>query len=184
MHGLLSAIITLILLTVISPPLQAEEYQSFYPALQPVEQTRAFEQYLLRPYSEHSKILYLIDRFGSEDVKIIYDGYEFNSQFASHLALWFLSRFYKNENPKTWILRWCNRSFPGGNLIMVKLPDGKLVKSRDMLLMEMVGLEEAQQKFMEKKIQKKSESKSQRTPTKLTVAGLSQVLSVPQSTAY
>lgn len=106
-----------------------------------IEDSPAFEQFLMRPKSELSKVLFLIERFGDQPVEIRYDHHYYTAEFSARVARWFLTRNYKKETAHQWIMKWCNRSVPGGNLIWVKLPSGKNRMAREVLLQELNDLE-------------------------------------------
>ncbi len=109
----------------------------------PVEGTEAFRQYMMRPRSDYSTLLYLIDRMGVYDLDILYDGYHYKSKFIVPFGRWFLARNYKNQTMDEWIKQWCNRSLKRGELIWVDGPDKKLRLSRDILAAELKALEDA-----------------------------------------
>ncbi len=127
----------------------------------PARESQAFQQFKLRPVSESSKLLYLIDRFAGTKIEIVYNGRYFGAPFAANLARWFLARNYKNQKPKEWVMRWCNTSVPAGNLIWVKLPNGKFQLAREMLLRE---LKELEQIVSEDESQTRSDLKVDGTP--------------------
>ncbi len=106
-----------------------------------IRESKAYQQYRLRPESNFSKLVYLIDRFFVCDIEIVYDGHYFKAQFAARIARWFLATNYKKEAPKDWILRWCNVTIPKGTPIYVKLPNGKFRLAREILTEEIEELE-------------------------------------------
>lgn len=110
-------------------------------SLTSTRESPAYQQFKLRPTSDSSKLIYLIDRFGAIKLQIIYNSHYFSAPFAANVARWFLSRNYKNQTPHEWIMQWCNSSVPEGNLIWVKLPNGKFRLSRDVLIEELKNLE-------------------------------------------
>src|SRR3989338_5969742 len=114
--------------------LAAAEKQQPTSEFSSIEDSPAFEQFLMRPKSELSKILFLIERFGDQSVEIRYDHHYYTAEFSARVARWFLTRNYKKETGHQWIMKWCNRSVPGGNLIWVKLPSGKSRMAREVLL--------------------------------------------------
>ena len=117
---------------------------SLYPGFPPLEKTEAFKQYRLRPKSDLSRLVYLIDRFAQSDIEIIYEGLHVPSRPAAAVAKWFLSRNYKKQTPGEWIYQWCNRTIPNGRLVLVKLPDGSTRPGRDVLFNELAALEAAE----------------------------------------
>ena len=106
----------------------------------PLKESKAYQQFVLRPVSDFSKLAYLIDRFMDSDLEIVYDGHYYKAPFAARVARWFLARNYKKQTPEEWIMQWCNASVPEGNLIWVKLPNGKFRLSREILLDELHAL--------------------------------------------
>jgi len=115
---------------------------AFYAGFSEVSSCPAYRQFAVRPATELSKIIYLIDRFANEKIEVLYDGNYYSAPFAAKVARWFLSRRYSKENAQAWVLKWCNASTPAGNLIWVKMPDGEFVLAREMLLTELQRLQE------------------------------------------
>ena len=105
-----------------------------------VRESKAYQQYKMRPVSDFSKLIYLIDRFATCDLEIVYDGHYFKAPFAARVARWFLATNYKKETTKEWILRWCNKTIPGGKPIFVKLSNGKFRLAREILTEELEEL--------------------------------------------
>lgn len=112
-----------------------------YPGFEPVRESPAYRQFKLRAVSDFSKLLYLIDRFGSSDIQILYDNHYFKASFVARVSRWFLNRNYRKETPEEWVMRWCNTSFPAGNLIWIRLPSGKFRLAREVLFEELATLE-------------------------------------------
>lgn len=129
------------LLLIVQGTLFAEGILALYPSFTPLHESAAYQQFRNRPVSELSKLIYLIDRFGASDIEVLYDGHYFSAVFSARVARWFLSRHYRRENTEQWIMRWCNTTVPAGNLIWVKLPDGKFALAREILLQELKDLE-------------------------------------------
>lgn len=112
------------------------------PALQPIRETRAYKVLSTRPITDHSKILYLIDRFADTPIEILYDGHYYKSAFAANVARWFIARRYRKETGEQFINKWCNATVPGNNLIWVKFPNGDFKLSKEILFSELKQLEE------------------------------------------
>ena len=106
-----------------------------------IRESKAYQQYRLRPVSDFSRLIYLIDRFSACDIEIIYDGHYFKAAFAARIARWFLATNYKKEAAKTWILRYCSVTIPGGTPIYAKFPNGKFRLAREVLTEEIEGLD-------------------------------------------
>lgn len=109
--------------------------------LSPLEDSEAYKQYKLRPQSDFSKMLYLIDRFKESNFEVLYEGHYFGSVFAANFSRWFLSKNYKNEPLDEFIMSWCNRTFLKKELIWIKLPDGAFRLGREVLQEELKNLE-------------------------------------------
>ncbi len=108
----------------------------------PIRESKAYQQYRLRPASDFSKLIYLIDRFSACMIEIVYDGHYFKAPFAARVARWFLATNYKKETTsKEWIMRWCNTTIPQGTPIYVKFPNGKFRLAREVLLEEIDELD-------------------------------------------
>ena len=105
-------------------------------AFDPIRESKAYQQYKHRPVSDFSKLIYLIDRFGSTNVQVVYNGHYFQAPFAARVARWFLATNYKKETTKEWIMRWCSTTIPQGTPIYVKFADGKFRLAREVLTEE------------------------------------------------
>ncbi|MCM8776415.1 MAG: hypothetical protein NC930_08750 [Candidatus Omnitrophica bacterium] len=112
-----------------------------------LEDSKAFRQFMMRPMSDLSKLMYLIDRLSDANIEIRYDNYYYDTKFAARLARWFLARFYRGETAEQMVMHWCNTSFPSGKLIWVRLPDGSFRLSREILLEELRELDSAIEKL-------------------------------------
>ena len=110
--------------------------------LSPIEDTKAYKMFLMRPYSELSKIVFLIDRFKESKVKVVYDDIYFDAAFAARVAKWFLSQHYRKENAREWIMLYCNQSLVDHKLIWVADEKGGFKLSREVLLSALQELEE------------------------------------------
>ena len=97
-----------------------------YPGFPSMRDSEAYTALKKRPLSDHSKLVYLIDRFQEADIEILYDGYYFKPPIAAQVARWFLKRYYKDETPRQWIMRWCNQTIFKNELIWVKFPRRKV----------------------------------------------------------
>jgi len=112
--------------------------------MQPLQESVAFKQYQTRPKSELSKLLFLIERFGNTDFQILYDGHYYSTRFAKQVARFFLVSRYEKEKAEKWILKWCNKTVFGGNLIWVKFPDGSTKLARELLMEELKVLDDVE----------------------------------------
>jgi hypothetical protein len=114
---------------------------AIYAGLGPIKESHAYKQYIMRPNSDLSKLIYLIDRFGSIDGDILYDGVHYRTGWVANFARIFLTTSYHNETSKDWIMKWCNRSIMKGELIWAQFPNKKVQLSREVLLNELSALD-------------------------------------------
>jgi hypothetical protein len=137
------ALLTMIFVFLFPPvPARAEEgVYAIYPEAGMLEDSFAYEQYLLRPQSEHSKLLFLIDRFGAIDADVLYDGIHYRTDFIAPFARIFLARSYRNETAREWVMKWCNRSIRRSELLWADLPNKEVKLAREILLTELDALE-------------------------------------------
>lgn len=115
---------------------------AFDPGLPPIEDSLAYQQFSLRPISDQSILIYLIDRFAEADISIKYGTIHFPAPFAARVARWFLRAHYKGQKPKEWILQWCDTTVPTGDVIWVRDGQGEYKRSRDILFEELEALRE------------------------------------------
>lgn len=120
----------------------AKEYRLLYPGFPKIRDSKAYQKFAVRPLSEFSKILYLIDRYGDSKIQIYYDDQTYMSQFATTVARWFLARNYKKQTAMQWIKQWCSRAILSNKVIYIKLPDGTFVMARQVLSDELEALDE------------------------------------------
>jgi hypothetical protein len=116
---------------------------TLYPGMGPIRESDAYKQFAMRPVTEYSKLLYLIDRFGTIDADILYDGMHYRTGWVAAFARGFLARSYRNEKAADWVMKWCNRGVLKGELIWAEFPNKKLQLGRLVLLDELKGLEAA-----------------------------------------
>ena len=116
---------------------------AFEAQMPPLEESRAFHEYALRPESDLSRLIYLIDRFKEAKIDIVYGGLTVQPQFAAGIAKWFLSKQYEGQTARQWIIQWCSETVPSGEVIWVRDSQGKYVASRALLFEELEKLEKA-----------------------------------------
>ena len=123
------------------PVLGSAQSQAFDPLLNPLEQSKAYQVYKTRTHSELSKLIYLIDRFQTANMKIVYDGIEYQPGFVARMARWFLPSHYHGESAEKWIMVWCNKSYSFRQLIWVKDSKDNCKLAREILLDELKQLD-------------------------------------------
>jgi len=103
-----------------------------------LENSDAFNRYIKRQPTEISKLVYLIDRFRDMNAVIIYDGNEHKADEAADYARRYLRQYYDtNQTAVNFIKLHAVRSSPGGEIIYIKFPDGKVRPLKDVLLEEL-----------------------------------------------
>jgi hypothetical protein len=117
---------------------RAEDYRQYLP---PIEESRAYQQYTLRPKTELSKLLYLMDRFRDSKFEVIFDGTIYKAPKAINLAKSYIAEHYDDEEAKQWVKQNAYRSITRGEVIYVKDPKGKRYQAKDVLLEELTLLE-------------------------------------------
>lgn len=122
-------------------PLFSEE-KPLYPGFVPPPQSKAYEQFMMRPQSDLSKLIYLIDRFVDSDVQVMYENHYYPASFAARIARAFLPGHYHNEKPETWVMQWCSTSFPSGSPIWMKFPNETYKLGREVLMKELKLLDD------------------------------------------
>lgn len=105
------------------------------------ERAKAVEQYRRRPESDRSKLIYLMERFRDTDVQVVYDGYNYGARESAVHARQYIARHYKKGRAGDWVREHAYRSNPGGQIIYLKFPDGRIQTLRDVLLEELTMLE-------------------------------------------
>lgn len=128
------------ILLVSASPAFANENKPLYPGFPAVQESIAYKQFRNRPGNERSKLLYLIDRFSTADIKIVFDGIYYATPMVARIARWFLANNYSKETAEKWVMIWCNQSAFTGQIIWVQLPDGKFKLAREVLLEELEAL--------------------------------------------
>ena len=115
----------------------ASEKPSSYHSSPPSLASKAYQQFVLRPRSELSKLICLIDRFADSNIQILYDDQYYPASFIAPIARAFLASHYNHESAEDWVARWCAVSIPDGNPIWIKFQDGNSYRALDVLLEEL-----------------------------------------------
>jgi len=105
------------------------------------KESQAYQRYHLRPKTELSRLLYLMDRFVGTPIQVIYNGNAYDADRAVKYARGYIARHYQNENVELWIQRNTYRSNPEGRIIYFRYPDGSRRPARDALLEELDKLD-------------------------------------------
>lgn len=99
-----------------------------------IEQTLAYKQYELRPKSELSKLIFLIDLYRGSDALVVFDGIENTSSVALSYARKYIGDNYRKEAADDWIQKHAYRAPKSGQVIYMKFADGSVAPLRDILL--------------------------------------------------
>jgi hypothetical protein len=148
--------LTAILMLAATPFSFAKNYEVLYPGFSEIRDSKAYKKFAVRPLSDLSKILYLIDRFGEADIQVVYDNQSYAAPFATTVARWFLARNYKKQTPQDWVQQWCSHSIMTNKLIHIKLPNGDFKVARDVLLAEIEAIDEIVRENQNKKTSAKA----------------------------
>lgn len=135
------AVLRLVFLTAAVNAL-GEGFASAESLLPSLRDSEAYQQYSKRPETEMSKLFYLLDRFKEFDFRVIYDGTEYDAGWALREAKKYVTRHYnKKDRAADWIKQHSYRSPSGGQIIYLKLTNGrKRMVLRDLLLEELEAL--------------------------------------------
>jgi len=126
----------------VSPGSPAAASRQAFPS---VEQSAAYQQYVKRPKSELSKLIYLMDRFRDSKVQAIYDGNPYDATEAANLTHKYLARNYKkDQSAEHWVKIHSYSSLPAGNIIYIQFSNGQKRPARDVLLEELKTLKNIQ----------------------------------------
>lgn len=110
-----------------------------------IEDSKAYQQFLMRSPSELSKLIFLVDRFKDTQMQIVYDDTPYDAPEAARHVMKFLSENYKGEKAAFWLNKYATRSDPGRKPILARYPDGKVKKVKEVLLKELNDLEKIYQ---------------------------------------
>jgi hypothetical protein len=113
--------------------------------LQPIGQSRAFQDFLKKPANNFSKLVCILNYMRTTPVKIQYEGIDYSVEGAYQVALVYLMTNYRNENPEQWVRKNSYRSLFKNQIIYLKLPNGSYVPARDVLIEKFYELEAARQ---------------------------------------
>jgi hypothetical protein len=111
--------------------------------LEPVAQSKAFEEFLKKPENDLAKMICILNYLGAAPVVVRYDGIDYTAQAAYPFGLVYLMTNYHNENPEAWARKHCYRSLFGNNIILLKFQDGSFRPARDVILEKYHELEKA-----------------------------------------
>ncbi len=130
-------VLALLAFTIFSPARGLAESEDFLP---PAAESDALHRYALRPKSELSKIIYLMDRVRNTNLMVIYNGNTYDSQTAVEYARQYIAKHYKKEKAASWVKIHAYRSNLDGPVITIKNPGGKQKVAREILLEELETL--------------------------------------------
>ncbi len=109
-----------------------------------IQDSAAFKQYQVRPQTELSKLIYLLDRFNSPAVEIKVDGNIYTTDKAFPYSKGYLSKNYKKEKAEAWIRAHCYRSSEKNEVIYMREGAAEFRPVRDILIEELKRLEALQ----------------------------------------
>lgn len=112
--------------------------------LEPMESSKAYQEFLKKPANDFSKMICLLNYFRTVPAVVQFEGIEYAPEFAYPIALVYLMTNYRNENPEQWAKKHCYRSIFSNKIIYLKFRDGSVRPARDVILEKYHELEEAQ----------------------------------------
>ncbi len=115
-------------------------------ALEPVEQSQAYQEFLKKPGNDLAKMVCLLNYFRTAPVVVRFEGIDYTAQVAYPIGLVYLMTNYRNEKPDAWAKKHCYRSIFSNKIIYLKFEDGSLRPARDVILEKYHELEAAQKK--------------------------------------
>lgn len=104
------------------------------------KESPAYHQYLKRPKSELSKIIFLLDHFKTQKVKIIYNDNYYQPAHILGLVRAHIALTYKKESAEEWIRKNAYKSWSKNKIIYLEYPEGHRKILRDLLLEELAVL--------------------------------------------
>jgi len=113
--------------------------------LEPVAQSKAYQEFLKKPGNDLAKMVCLLNYFRTAPVVIQFDGIDYSPEVAYPVGLVYLMTNYHNEQPEQWAKKHCYRTLFGNNIIFLKFQDGSSRPARDVIIEKYHELEEAQQ---------------------------------------
>ena len=134
-----------ILLVTPAAPLRAEETAALAARpddFPPIQESKAFKQFVLKPTSELSKLIYLADRFGESKIEVQYEGHYYSAPFVAKTVRIFLAAHYAQQAADYWISEYAVTSIPSGKPIWLKFPDGSFKLAREVFINELKALDE------------------------------------------
>lgn len=114
--------------------------------LEPVAQSRAYQEFLKKPSNDLSKMICLLNYFRTAPVVVQFEGIDYTTQVAYPIGLVYLMTNYRNEDPEAWARKHCYRSIFTNKIIYLKFQDGSARPARDVIIEKYHELEAAQQK--------------------------------------
>ena len=128
----------------IFPAVAEESHAIQTPAagLPPIQDSKAYKQFILKPTNELSKLIYLVDRFGESKIEIQYEDHYYSAAFVGKVVRIFLATHYSQETAEHWISEWAVTSIPSGKPIWAKFPDGNFKLARELFREELKALDQ------------------------------------------
>lgn len=116
----------------------AQSAYAYEAEIKEVKTSQAYKKFTRRPKNELSKLSYLIDRFQTMGIKVMYEGHEYDAPTAAGYAKKFLADKYKGKGDAAqWVNLHCYRSPHSNKLIEFRFNDGTSKPARDILLSEL-----------------------------------------------
>jgi hypothetical protein len=130
-----------------APPLKGinPQGEKVYLGPVPIQNTEAYQAYLLEKSTEVAKQNYLFDRLRfATELEFYHNGSWYNSLEAYRGGMWLMRhRYQKGQDARTFIHKYVERAEDSGEFHLVKYPDGSIHIGSYVLYNELDLLEEA-----------------------------------------
>lgn len=113
----------------------------------PIQESKAFQQFILKPVSELSKLIYLIDRFGESKIEVQYEDHYYAAPFVGRFVRMFLAAHYAQQSADYWLSEHAVTSMHSGKLIWLKFPDGSFKLAREVFANELKALDQTVKEY-------------------------------------
>lgn len=113
----------------------------------PIQESKAFKQFVLKPTSELSKLIYLIDRFGESKIEVQYEDHYYEAIFVGRVVRMFLAAHYEQQSADYWLSEYAVTSIPSGKPIWLKFPDGSFKRAREVFSGELKALDQTVKEY-------------------------------------
>ncbi len=115
-------------------------------AMEPLQESAAYQKYQNRPANELSKLIFLLDRFNTENTEIRIDGNVYKAEKAFPYGKSYLAQNYKQEKAEDWLRKHCYRTKGDNQIIYIRTQGDDFKPFRDVLIDELSVLRTIEKK--------------------------------------